>query len=633
MRSLLTWHCAGAWTGGTVAALALSPNFTQDGLMLAATAAGLYRTTDGGHQWQRCQNGLPDPRITTVVFAPAAATPPIAFAATADGRLFQTQDGGETWPEITAWAGLGFISAITLSPNFVQDQTIFLATPEGVFRSQDGGRTWESSTFGLLDLEILCLACAPNFGESELLWAGSALGGLYRSRNSARSWRDAGQGLPDMAIQCMVVSPNFAQDQTLYVGTESDGIYRSTDGGATWHPCASLLAGQSINALTISVDGQTLLAGTGEGVYRSLDGGGTWYLTSGGLLALALTLAPDGRALAGAYQEGIFQLALDAEQWKTASTGLAAHVPPVVLRQGDNTLYLLDVEGALVASADDGHTWQILNGDLAHEPVCAAALGVDAQATLFYAATAQALYVVQASTPERVWQRYGLPAAATTPALLACAPILLPEPLLILADATGNLYRSADHGADWQQLAVPWPGRQLLSLLIAPLDRTAQTLYGLTAQNDPEHGYLLQLWQTTDNGGDWQVLVDFYADTPAAAITLPLDPIEQSIWVGVRNRLIKIYQAPEDATWAAEQHFLEDALRITSIVTTANYVEDRTIYVTTNDGILQTEDSGVTWAPVGTGLAGHTVVAFLPATSDHAACAVELGGLFWQPSL
>jgi len=627
MSSSKIWQRVGAWSGGTVAALALSPTFAQDGLILAATAAGLYRATDGGRHWQRCQNGLPDPRITTVVFAPIQS---IAFAATADGRLFQAQDGGVTWQEITTWAGLGVISAITLSPNFAQDQTIFLATSEGVFRSQDGGRTWESSTFGLLDLEILCLVCAPNFAESELLWAGSALGGLYRSRNRAHSWRDAGQGLPDMAIQCMVVSPQFAQDQTLYVGSESDGVYRSTDGGATWQACSAELAGQSIHALAISADGKHLLAGTGAGVYCSVDGGHTWRVTSGSLLALALAFAPDGSVLAGTYQEGIFRLPVDGDQWVAASADLTAHVPPLALRAGANRLYLLDVEGALVASTDDGRTWQSLNPFVAQEPVFAATLAADTAGTRLCVATAQAFYVAPGLGADAIWQQYALPDGATTPVLLVGSPGTVPESLLLLADETGNVYHSADQGAHWQALAVPWSQHQLLSLLISPLDRTGQTFYGLTAQPDTAQGYLMQLWQTLNHGHDWQLLVDFYADTPAAAMLLPPDPVEQPILVGVRNRLIKIYQQATDGAWAAEQQFLDDALRITSIVTTDHYIEDRTLSVTTNGGILQTTDAGATWTPVGVGLDNRTIVAFWPGTAEQAACAVELGGALWQ---
>lgn len=631
-EQLPTWRPCGAWTGGTVAAVAISPHFDQDGLVLAATAAGLYRATDGGRQWVCCQNGLSDPRITTVVFAPAVdSAAPAAFAATADSRLFQTADGGATWQEIPAWAGLGLINAIAVSPNFATDRTLFVATPEGIFRTQDGGHTWESSTFGLLDLEILCLACAPTFAENELLWAGSALGGFYRSRNAARSWRDAGQGLPDMAIQCIAVSPNFAQDQTLYVGTENEGIYYSTDGGAGWQPLSPQLAGQSINCLAISADGQTLLTGAGTGVYRSVDGGQQWELTAGGaFLALALAIASNGTTVAGAYQEGIFRLPVDADCWQSASVGLTAHVPPLVLRTQENSLYLLDVEGALVASQDSGQSWESVNSTFAEEAVRAVAQATSIAGTHLYAVTERALFVTQDAATTTAWQSYVLPESAASPTLLTCAPTVTSRAMLMLADESGNLYGSATGGAQWQLLAVPWQNSQLLHLLVTPLDATHQTLYALSVQAATDTTYLLQLWQTIDNGAAWMGLADFYADTPTAVMTLPLDPVEQSILLGVRNRLIKLYHNATDGTWAVDQQFLADRLRITSIVTTATYREDKTIYVTTNDGIQKTKDGGATWTPVAMEVTERTIVALLPGVAGAPTYAVELGGTIWQ---
>jgi len=623
------WRRCGVWTGGTVAAIALSPNFMQDGLMLAATAAGIYRSTDGGQQWEGNQQGLSDPRIMAVAFAPVSQSAPLtAYAATADGQLFQSHDSGIAWQELSAWSGLGLINAITPSPNFATDHTLFVATAEGVFRSQDGGQSWESSTFGLLDLEILCLACAPNFAENELLWAGSALGGLYRSRNGARSWRDSGQGLPDMAFQCIAVSPHFAQDQTLYVGTESDGIYRSSDGGASWEALTSQLAGQSINCLAISHDGQTLLAGAGEGVYRSSDGGQQWALTMrGAFLALTLTIAPDGKAVAGAYQEGVFRLPADGNQWQTASTDLAAHVPPVVFYLQAKRFCLLDVEGALVYSDDAGGHWQSLTNALSEELVSAVALAVDAKEALLYAATTQALYVIQPALTSTDWRQYALPNLTAAPALLACSANAVHDQVLLLADELGNLYRSDDGGVQWQPLIAPWMDSQLLHLCFAPSD---PTIYAVSAQPDAEHRYLLQLWQTTDGGNTWLGLADFYADTPTAAITLPLDPVEQPIFIGVSNRLIKIYRQPADLTWVVTQQFLADAVRITSITTTDHYRADHTLYVTTNQGVLQSSDGGAIWRAEGEGLASRTIVAFVPESVDHPAYAVELGGAIWE---
>lgn len=618
------WRQVGAWQGGTVAALAISPRFQQDGLVLAATAAGLYRSTDGGRQWSCVRSGLADPRIITVAFAPAAA---MAFAATVDGRLCQSEDGGASWQEVTGWAGFGLINALAPSSNFAADQTLFVATNEGIFRSQDGGASWESSTFGLLDLEILCLACAPNFAENELLWAGSALGGLYRSRNGARSWRDSGQGLPDMALQCLAVSPNFAADQTLYVGTESDGLYRSTDGGASWQSVAPELAGQSINAVAISTDGQTVLAGGSNGVYRSVDGGQRWSQPGGtAFVALALALAPTGVALAGAYQDGVFSLPVASDQWQPAVNDLAGHAPPIVFFAQDRTIYLLDVEGAFTAYQAEAQSWRSLNQDLAEEPVLAAAIVASAQSNLFYAATATTLYYTATNQP---WQRVPLPEQSASPALLMATFAAGQNAMLLLTDATGNLFASTDGGTQWKVLTVSWLNSQLVQLGFAPHDATP-TIYALTAQPHAEHNYLLQLWQSNDGGNSWLALADFYTDTPAALLAVPHDPGERAILLGVRNRLIKLYQPTGGHDWAVMQHLLADTVRITSIVTTADYAATGVIYITSNQGVLQSQNGGATWAPVGAELADRTIVAFQPAMHGRPAYAVALGGVIWQ---
>ncbi len=176
---------------------------------------------------------------------------PVVFLSTETGRLYRSQDRGLHWAEVAAWAGLGVAFMLCVSPQFAQDRTVFAATADGVFRSLDGGDHWESCSFGLLDLEILCLAPAPNFDVNGLIWAGTANGGLYRSRNAGRAWRDSGLGLPDTAVQCLAVSPYYLEDQTLFAGTEGRGVYRSQDGGATWEVAGEELAGTNINCLAI----------------------------------------------------------------------------------------------------------------------------------------------------------------------------------------------------------------------------------------------------------------------------------------------------------------------------------------------------------------------------------------------
>ena len=55
----------------------------------------------------------------------------------------------------------------------------------------------------------------------------------------------------------------------LYAADTFSGVYRSEDGGTTWAAINTGLRTRSVNALSISSDGQHLYAATeGEGVFR-----------------------------------------------------------------------------------------------------------------------------------------------------------------------------------------------------------------------------------------------------------------------------------------------------------------------------------------------------------------------------
>lgn len=261
------WAAAGAWEGGTLVTVAAHEAVVASGRVvhgLAGGRAGLFRWRADTPTLVPTLHGIADPSIISVAIT-GDADGPSAWAATETGRLYRldgfapdpTED--ETWREVRAWAGLGVAMAVAASPNFAADRTFFVGTPRGIFRTLSGGEHWESCNFGLIDTEVLCLVCAPNYSDRELVWAGTAAGGLYRSRNGGRAWRESGMGLPDAPVQALVVSPDFADDQTLFAGMEEHGVYQSQDGGESWRLFG--LAGESVNSLSITPQGR-LLAGT-----------------------------------------------------------------------------------------------------------------------------------------------------------------------------------------------------------------------------------------------------------------------------------------------------------------------------------------------------------------------------------
>ncbi|MBI2887087.1 MAG: hypothetical protein HYY02_07750 [Chloroflexi bacterium] len=117
-------------------ALAVLPG--EPRVLLAGTMdSGVLRSADGGANWSRI-TGFSARAATS--FAVAPKTPGLVFAGSEAG-LLRSADGGLTW---TVRGMADPIMALALSP---QDHRLLLAVDQKgrVFRSQDGGESWGGS--------------------------------------------------------------------------------------------------------------------------------------------------------------------------------------------------------------------------------------------------------------------------------------------------------------------------------------------------------------------------------------------------------------------------------------------------------------------------------------------------------
>jgi photosystem II stability/assembly factor-like uncharacterized protein len=600
------WTFTGAWRGGTATGVLLVPG--ADRRILASSRAGIVCSEDAGETWRRCSQGLEDPAVLALAQTVDSRGRAVLFAGTETGRLYRSLDAGETWQELSSWAGLGVAAALAISPAFAQDQTLLVATAAGPFRSQDGGASWESSTFGLVDLEVLCFAFDPDFANSETLWLGTANGGLYRSRNGGRSWRDAGVGLPDTAMQCLAVANR--QDETLLLaGTEEHGLFISADGGNGWQSLAAL-SDVSVNCLAIHSGGQRWLAGSDAGILRSDDGGERWQpVTGDDVIALALLWGEEDLALAASWQHGLYRSQDSGQHWQRANgsgpASLAAHAPPLALLTPHGELFAADLDGEWVHSTDQGATWRTVALEI-EEPIAVMAGSGEGDDFVLCAGSGNLLYQRRGGGE---WQALSLPEPVR---LLTLSPGYAGDGLLFFTSAEGNLYRSTGSGDGWLPLALPWQGHTLLEMAVLQ-----RSLYVVTAQA-VDREYQMELWRSPDNGETWSDLAGFAAETPAVAL-LPLADEQQSIFLAVQNRLIHIYTKASGDDMAVDQHFLEAGVRITALT-----VAQGILYAATNRGVWRRHEDG-SLHPAGDGLPDEIIVALLP-TLDNALCAVTLGG-------
>ncbi|MFY9342918.1 MAG: hypothetical protein WAT39_10540 [Planctomycetota bacterium] len=199
--------------------LSFQPGSPQ--VMLAATASGIWRSTDGGVTWSQRTTV----RALDVRFHP---TDPLqALAGRADGFAQRSLDGGLTWTNVAIGTGT---TRVELAYARSSPATVFatVSSPSGtswiihVWRSLDGGATWtqrSTTSIGTYSLYNNCLWVDPT-NANNLVYGGVQ---LYRSTDAGATRTQFTTGShPDYHV--IVEHPG-------YNGTSNKRIYTGDDGG------------------------------------------------------------------------------------------------------------------------------------------------------------------------------------------------------------------------------------------------------------------------------------------------------------------------------------------------------------------------------------------------------------------
>jgi hypothetical protein len=112
--------------------------------------ANIYRTTNGGTNWQDITASLPnrypmdiavDPRNSQIVY--------VAYGGFGTGHVFKSTNGGTTWADITGTLPDVHTTALIVDP--YNSNVVYLGSDIGVFISTNGGTDWNPFMDGLPD--------------------------------------------------------------------------------------------------------------------------------------------------------------------------------------------------------------------------------------------------------------------------------------------------------------------------------------------------------------------------------------------------------------------------------------------------------------------------------------------------
>lgn len=233
-----TWRFAygalGLDTPLPTTAVAVSPAFASDRSLFAGAHGGILRSLDGGENWFVAMLPEPAPLVSTLVVSPNFAEDGTVLAGTLEDGIFQSADRGGSWaPWNFGLLDLGIL-ALAISPDFARDRTIFAGTETGLYRSTNGGRAWREVESFPTDLApILSLALSPNYAEDGTLFAGTEAHGLLQSTDRGHTWAALGEGAIAGAVNAIVPSPAFPARPDLLVMLNA-ALLVSRDGGRSW---------------------------------------------------------------------------------------------------------------------------------------------------------------------------------------------------------------------------------------------------------------------------------------------------------------------------------------------------------------------------------------------------------------
>jgi len=255
------WEFARVWH------LEPSP-FDLDTVYAGVEDAALFRSTDGGSEWQELsglrghdtgsswQPGAGGLCLHTIVLDPS--NPERMFVAISAAGAFRTDDAGKTWrpvnrglrsdgiPDEDAEVG-HCVHRITMHPS--NPDVLFMQKHWDVLRTDNGGESWTEvsgdlpSDFGfpiaVHSHEPETVYVVPIKSDSEHYPPEGRLR-VYRSRTGGNDWEPLTDGLPQDNCYVNVLRDAMDVDSLdscgVYFGTTGGQVYASADAGDSWQP-------------------------------------------------------------------------------------------------------------------------------------------------------------------------------------------------------------------------------------------------------------------------------------------------------------------------------------------------------------------------------------------------------------
>lgn len=454
-------------------------NYQNPATVIAATTDGIYKTTDAGVTWLQTDTNkmvmdmVMDPVDTNIMYAG------VGNLGTANGGLYRSSNGGDTWTKITNGLPANNTGRITVSvyagnPNYVYANIANDLNSVGFYVSTDKGLSWTvlnsddiSSYQGWYSKGVFVDPADNNniFVCGVYLWQSIDGGNQFTQITDYDPYDVENKPWPDM--HDLISNPLDAQK--LYLLTDA-GLYRSDNSGGSWKSCLDgyVVAQFYLGSLSAS-NNNIAIGGLQDRGTQRYNGTNNWDWVLGG----------DGTCNAidrnnDAYQYASYQnlnvQSSDDQGFTfpyTALAGNGAFVSPFELAISNQDV-MYGGSNVLYQSIDKGVTWNAYGPYGATKIMC---IGVSPTNEL-------KLYFASAPDDTSPMQFFvSTDGGATVTDISAGLPNRYPRDVAVNANndneavavfsgfGTGHVFQTIDGGQTWNNISTTLPDVPVHSVL------------------------------------------------------------------------------------------------------------------------------------------------------------------------
>jgi photosystem II stability/assembly factor-like uncharacterized protein len=333
---------------------------------------GVYRTYDGGENWDELTTGLPNgENVGRIGISISQSDPEILYTIYADETgyfdgVFKTTNNGDSWSQTNDGSMSNIYSSygwwfgrLRVDPT---DPDIVFAIGYDLFRTTNGGNSW-SNIGSSVHVDQHALNAHPLNHNFVVLGND---GGVYTSQNGGNSWTHL-ENLPN--IQFYTSEIDYQNPDRLYGGAQDNGTNRTMTGNLDdWY---SIYGGDGFYVLVNPQNNQYVYANYQYGgLGRSTNGGSSFQGATNGMGSdrfnwmSPLVFNPSNPSTLYYGGSKVYKSTNHAASWSAISPDLSNG--PGQYNQTYGTVTTISVspldDEIIYAGTDDGNVWLTQNG-------------------------------------------------------------------------------------------------------------------------------------------------------------------------------------------------------------------------------------------------------------------------------